>query len=172
MHSRKLVFVLPIGLFAAAAIPGEADAAYSGTIIRHVCAVAAMPRKADAALFDFSTACRLDIVDPSCSVNPCTYRYAAISLPVERNGTSTTISTTATFFNGDSTDFPCAQAHVFLSNGNFSASTSSTCVTGNNTAITLPSLTLPADGAISVSLAGQDGHQWRTVKHQWTASGF
>jgi hypothetical protein len=152
----------------------DADAAYSGTIRRTVCARAGLvPSSNDATYWSATSGatCTLTVSNPG---SPSTYRYAAASIPVERASSTTSITSKA-FVGGHwlgGGGEACVAAYVYNPDGSLSAGTSSVCLSTYGAGYLQPSsLTLPIDGATVFNFALQDTAYVRTISHSWIANG-
>lgn len=169
MNLSRLLCLLPLAAAAGYVLaPSDANAAYSGTITRSVCGVAAVPQKVDRNYFDYTGACALVISDAS---NPTTWHYAALSVPVERETSTASISTRVDIQLPGFGTGACAQSFVFDSSGTLSATGSNDCWSFGDPAYLIPSsLTLPVDGSVSLSLAGQHNLKWLRIGHTWAVN--
>lgn len=129
-----------------------------------------MPRTVDRAYWD-SVNCYAVVTDVG---SPTTYRYGRISVPVERATSTTTITTVGKALGTDlgGNRNTCIAAYVYNPDNSLAGSTSSACTFfGGGGTLTTSNLTLPVNGAISVSVAQQNGAAIYRLEHSWIANG-
>lgn len=168
----KFRIFLSVSALLCAIVPSQAEAAYSGTIERSVCAAGSLvPVRADRTYWDlispYGSDCRQWVNDPNSSTN---YHYASASIPVERKSGTTPIQTKIWVHGGASgAGRTCAAAYVYYGTGSLAGSTGSACTaapTGSRE-INPGTLTLPVAGVMLINIGAQAGGYVYTLSHQW-----
>lgn len=170
-RSRFVVIAGAVGIAMVGA--GAAHAAYSGLITRSVCMAGSMvPRNPDRNFWDntTNTTCSAKVIDTGSATN---FHWARVSIPVERQTSTVTISPTVLVDAGTSGDGQvCSQFWIESPSGNLTtgADDCSGPPFGFET-LTPGSLTLPINGAVLVDIAAQNNGQAHIVGVTWTANG-
>lgn len=167
----SLVALSAVGL--GATLASDANAAYSGSVVRTVCASAGQKWTTsfggDHSAYRIRDYCYLDH-DAADGFSRDLY----YSIPVERQTTASTISTAVSVFASAAVS-TCAQSKSFFANGAISTLSSGICAVGavasvqdlNPSTITFPNL-----GTIAVFVQTNPGNSVFTVRHGWTANGI
>jgi hypothetical protein len=174
-NKSKIKFLLLAGLstYVGLIASPEAEAAYSGTVVRSVCMAGAMvPRNPDRNFWDNSanTTCSAKVIDGSSSTN---FHWARVSIPVERQISTTSIFA-STRVNAGASGNGQVSIQLWLSDAAGNLSTGAHVDSRNPfgfETLTTSALTLPINGAALVDIAAQNTGEAHVVSLNWIANG-